>query len=46
VRISLANLPETAYPAIAKAVHTVLDELHSSHVSSVVRKTSPQEEAR
>jgi aspartate 4-decarboxylase len=33
VRISLANLPEAAYPAIARAVHTVLDELHSTYAA-------------
>jgi aspartate 4-decarboxylase len=46
VRISLANLPETAYPAIAKAVHTVLDELHSSYVARKTPASPAQEEAR
>jgi aspartate 4-decarboxylase len=34
VRVSLANQPEDAYPAIAAAVHTVLDDMYAAYQAS------------
>lgn len=30
VRVSLANLPDTAYPKVASAVHAAIDDLHTA----------------